>query len=68
MSGFEFARAVRAGGPWKDVPLIALASRVAPSDLAKGREAGFVDYVAKLDRAALLDSLSQSGELRRGAA
>jgi two-component system chemotaxis sensor kinase CheA len=68
MDGFEFARAVRAEGPWKDIPLIALSSRATPSDFARGREAGFVDYVAKLDRAALLESLAHSHELAKGAA
>jgi two-component system chemotaxis sensor kinase CheA len=68
MDGFEFARAVRTDGPWKDIPLVALSSRATPSDFAKGREAGFVDYVAKLDRTALLESLSHTHELAKGAA
>ena len=57
MDGLAFARAVRAGGAWSDAPLIALSSRAEPADIAKGREAGFTDYVAKYDREALVQSL-----------
>ena len=57
MDGIAFAEALRAGGAWAEVPLIALSSRAEPSDVARGREAGFTDYVAKYDREALLQSL-----------
>jgi two-component system chemotaxis sensor kinase CheA len=57
MDGIAFAKAVRAGGAWEAVPLIALSSRAEPADVARGREAGFTDYVAKYDREALLQSL-----------
>jgi two-component system chemotaxis sensor kinase CheA len=57
MDGLAFAQALRAGGPWAEVPLIALSSRTEPADIARGREAGFTDYVAKYDREALLQSL-----------
>ena len=40
-----------------NVPLIALSSRAEPADIARGREAGFTDYVAKYDREALVQSL-----------
>ena len=59
MDGFALARALRAEGPWRDLPLIALTGRAAPEDIEHGREAGFTDYVAKFDRAALLESLAQ---------
>ncbi|GGJ03006.1 hybrid sensor histidine kinase/response regulator [Neoroseomonas lacus] len=59
MDGLAFARAVRAGGAWSESPLIALSSRAEPADVARGREAGFTDYVAKYDRDALLRSLSE---------
>ena len=59
MDGFAFARALRQEGPWRDLPLIALTSRGAPEDIERGRSAGFTDYVAKFDRAALLESLAQ---------
>lgn len=57
MDGLAFARALRAGGAWAEVPLIALSSRAEPADIARGREAGFTDYVAKYDREALVQSL-----------
>jgi two-component system chemotaxis sensor kinase CheA len=57
MDGIAFARALRAGGAWAEVPLIALSSRAGPADVARGRDAGFTDYVAKYDREALLQSL-----------
>jgi len=58
MDGIAFARALRSGGAWAEMPLIALSSRTEPADIARAREAGFTDYVAKYDRAALLQSLS----------
>ncbi|NMJ43186.1 hybrid sensor histidine kinase/response regulator [Roseomonas sp. JC162] len=57
MDGIAFAEALRAGGPWSAVPLIALSSRTDPADIARGRDAGFTDYVGKYDRDALLQSL-----------
>ena len=68
MNGFEFAEAVRKESRWQDTPLVALSSHAAPRDLDRGRKAGFNDYVAKLDRGALLQSLSQSLSSINGAA
>ena len=59
MNGFDFAQAVR-GSRWQDVPMVALSSHTSPRDLDRGREAGFNDYVAKDDRDALLQTLSQT--------
>jgi len=59
MNGFDFAKAVR-GSRWEDVPMVALSSHTSPRDLDRGREAGFNDYVAKDDRDALLQTLSQT--------
>jgi two-component system chemotaxis sensor kinase CheA len=59
MDGIAFAQALRAGGTWSEAPLIALSSRAEPADVARGREAGFTDYVAKYDREALLRSLAE---------
>jgi two-component system chemotaxis sensor kinase CheA len=59
IDGFALARSLREGGPWQDLPLIALSGRIAPQDVAAGRAAGFTDYVAKFDRDALLASLRQ---------
>jgi two-component system chemotaxis sensor kinase CheA len=59
MDGFALASAIRRGGAWCELPLIALSGRRTPADLARGRAAGFTDYVGKYDPAALLDSLRQ---------
>jgi two-component system chemotaxis sensor kinase CheA len=59
MDGHEFARAVRAGGAWARLPMIALSGRSEPADVEIGREAGFTDYVTKFERDALLESLAQ---------
>ena len=67
-NGFEFAREIRADGTWAETPIVALSSRTSPADLAAGREVGFVDYVAKLDREALLETLSNTIVKMKGAA
>jgi two-component system, chemotaxis family, sensor kinase CheA len=59
MDGLEFARAVRAGGAWSKLPMIALSARADPADIEAGRDAGFTDYVAKFQRDALITSLHQ---------
>jgi two-component system chemotaxis sensor kinase CheA len=59
MDGLDFARAVRAGGPWARLPMIALSARADPADIEAGRGAGFTDYVAKFQRDALIASLKQ---------
>ena len=59
MDGLSFARNVRASGAWIRLPMVALSSRAEPEDVARGREAGFTDYVAKYDRDALLTSLRE---------
>jgi two-component system chemotaxis sensor kinase CheA len=60
MSGFEFAEAVRKSSRWQNTPLVALSSHATPRDFDRGRKAGFTDYVAKLDRDALLQTLIQT--------
>ncbi len=65
MDGFAFCEAVRSNARWQETPLVALTSRTAPADIDRGRRVGFTDYIAKLDREALLRTLS---ETTRGAA
>lgn len=60
VDGFAFARAVRAAPPWANLPLIALTGRVSEADIARGREAGFTDYIAKFDREALVAGIAQA--------
>ena len=59
MDGLDFARAVRAGGAWAALPMIALSAHADPRDVEAGRDVGFTDYVAKFQREALIDSLQQ---------
>jgi two-component system chemotaxis sensor kinase CheA len=59
MDGLAFARAVRQGGPWAELPMIALSGHGGASEVEQGREAGFTDYVQKTQREALLESLRQ---------
>lgn len=59
MDGIAFAAEVRRAGAWASLPLIALTSRVSEADIARGRAAGFSDYVAKFDRDAVLAALAQ---------
>jgi len=60
MDGIQFARAVRAGGAWARVPLIAMTAHSDMENARIGREAGFTDYVAKFEREALVASLRTS--------
>ena len=66
MDGLAFARLLRSGGPWADIPLIALSGRATVEDIARGRAAGFTDYVAKFKREPLLASLQSCLAPRAG--
>jgi two-component system chemotaxis sensor kinase CheA len=56
MDGMGFARKIREGGPWTDLPLLALTG----SDVAQeARSAGFTDTIRKFERDTLLLSLEQ---------
>ncbi len=68
MDGFDFAQEIKANSRWSQTPLLALSSHTSPQDLARGRSAGFDDYVAKADRDALLDALQETLSHVRGAA
>ncbi|MGH6940903.1 chemotaxis protein CheW [Hypericibacter sp.] len=68
MSGFEFAEALKKTERWRDTPLVALSSHSSPKDIARGRKVGFDDYVAKFDRDALLQTLSEAFSELKGAA
>ena len=60
MSGFEFAAEVKKDDRWKDIPLIAVSAYTGADDLTRGREAGFVDYIAKNDREAILSGIADT--------
>jgi len=57
MDGLEFARTLRAGGPWAKLPLFALTAHADLQHSAIGRDAGFTDFVGKFEREALLACL-----------
>lgn len=62
MSGFDFAQRLRAqGSRWRHVPLLALSAHATSSDRARGRAAGFDDYITKFDRDSLLGSIARAG-------
>jgi two-component system chemotaxis sensor kinase CheA len=60
MDGLKFARTLRSGGAWADIPLIALTAHDGIEHAEAGRDAGFTDYVAKFEREALVASLRNS--------
>jgi two-component system chemotaxis sensor kinase CheA len=68
MNGYDFAKTVRSDERWGKLPLVALSSHATPADMARGRQAGFDDYVAKFDRDAILNSLNETLLTSRGAA
>ena len=60
MNGFEFAEKLQNDPVWGEIPIIALSSHTSEADFNRGREVGFADYVAKFDREALLETLTQT--------
>jgi two-component system chemotaxis sensor kinase CheA len=59
IDGLELVRRIRAEGPWRNLPVIALTSHSSSEQIAAGRQGGFTDYVTKFERDALLTSLRQ---------
>ena len=47
MDGYQVARAIRADDKLRDMQLIALTGYALPPDVAKAREAGFDQHLAK---------------------
>jgi two-component system chemotaxis sensor kinase CheA len=62
MNGFEFITALRKGGRWSQLPVVAMSSHATTADVGHGREAGFTDYVPKFNREALLATLHKNLE------
>ncbi len=70
MNGFDFAQAVRDGGKWQDIPMLALTSHVTSEDIAHGKQVGFNDHLPKFDRETLLESIAQNlnkRQIKKGA-
>ncbi|MCW9057865.1 MAG: PAS domain S-box protein [Gammaproteobacteria bacterium] len=47
IDGFETLRQLRADVQTRDIPVVAVTANAMPSDIERGREAGFVDYLTK---------------------
>lgn len=62
MNGFEFAKTLKQSGAWHDIPLIALSSHTSQEIVEQGHAAGFIDYVPKFDRDALLHTITNTLE------
>lgn len=59
MDGIEFAGVLKGDSQWGKTPIIALSSHTNPDVIARGRAAGFRDYVAKFDREGLIESIRE---------
>jgi two-component system chemotaxis sensor kinase CheA len=68
MDGFALAQALRVTPATAAIPIIALAAMVSDDTIARGRAAGFHDFVAKFDRPGLIAAIKeQSADLERAA-
>ncbi|MGB7036588.1 MAG: hybrid sensor histidine kinase/response regulator, partial [Xanthobacteraceae bacterium] len=68
MDGFALAQAMRSVSATADIPIIGLAAMVSDETIARGRAAGFHDFVAKFDRPGLIAAIKeQSAEVTRAA-
>lgn len=68
MDGITFASHVKNDAHWGRTPIIALSSHTNPDVVARGREAGFRDYVAKFDRQGLIESIRECKPVSENAA
>jgi two-component system chemotaxis sensor kinase CheA len=68
MSGFELAEAVRKNERTATLPIIALSALTSPDAIARGRQVGFHDYIAKFDRPGLLAALKEQAAMMGEAA
>lgn len=57
MNGFEFCHHIKSDDRFKHLPVIALTSLAATSDMQRGIEVGIDDYQIKMDREKLLNSI-----------
>ncbi|MFZ1923697.1 MAG: hybrid sensor histidine kinase/response regulator [Xanthobacteraceae bacterium] len=68
MDGFALAQAMRSVSATAGIPIIGLAAMVSDETIARGRAAGFHDFVAKFDRPGLIAAIKeQSAEVTRAA-
>lgn len=62
MDGFALAEAVRDTANTADIPIIGLAAMVSAEAIARGRDVGFHDFVAKFDRAGLIAAIKEQSD------
>jgi len=67
MDGFAFTQALRQHPRGAELPVIGLSSIVSAEAIARGRQVGFHDYVAKFDRQGLIAALKEQSEFGRAA-
>ncbi|MFN7226600.1 MAG: chemotaxis protein CheW [Holosporales bacterium] len=60
MDGLAFATEVSQSGTWASIPMIALSAHTDAESFRRGRQAGFVDYVSKFDRDALIQTIART--------
>ncbi len=68
MDGFALAQALRVAPATAAIPIIALAAMVSDDTIARGRAAGFHDFVAKFDRPGLIAAIKEQSADRERAA
>jgi len=66
MDGIAFAEHLKSDRDWGEIPIIALSSHTNPDVIARGRAAGFTDYVAKFDREGLIESIRECKPMSEG--
>ncbi|MGK5092313.1 hybrid sensor histidine kinase/response regulator [Deltaproteobacteria bacterium TL4] len=59
MDGWEFIKAIRANKKWNDIPVIALTSLNDDKTIHAGKEAGFSEWLVKLDKEEILKQLAK---------
>jgi PAS domain S-box-containing protein len=60
LDGYEVLRRLRAQAETRDIPVIAISAHAMPADIARGRAAGFDDYLTKpIDQRQLVAALTR---------
>lgn len=59
MNGFDLTKKIRALAKVKDIPIIAVTTRVSESDLKRGRDVGITEHLKKLDQEEVLNSINK---------
>lgn len=59
MSGFEFANIIQHSEKWHNKPIIALSAYTTDENLERGKSLGIQNYISKLDRDTLIETLAR---------